>query len=167
MNKLFKGLDPVVNGNTKILILGSFPGEISRQRRQYFANKGNDFWKVWEKVISEPLVSEDWDLRKNLLLKHKIGLWDVYASAEQIGSSDKDLKNKILNDVNTFIKRNPKIQLFLITGNEAYNGFSNLNLKLAYYKIQSTPGANRRWYSTEDKVKEIKEILKRHNIQLE
>ena len=37
---------PVILTDGKILILGSFPSEISRRNRFYYTNPNNRFWKV-------------------------------------------------------------------------------------------------------------------------
>mgnify|MGYP000709337146 CR=1 FL=1 len=42
---------PVVNADTRILILGSLPGEISLAHGQYYANRHNRFWALVGAVI--------------------------------------------------------------------------------------------------------------------
>ena len=37
------GLPPVIDENTKILILGTLPSDMSLAAEQYYANPGNDF----------------------------------------------------------------------------------------------------------------------------
>jgi len=158
------GLAAVADESTEIMVLGSFPGKESRKAKQYYAQKGNDFWKVWQQVLGEPLASMNWDERKSALLKHGIGLWDVFSSAEQEGSSDDDLKNMSFNDFAKLID-NHNLKLFLVSGTKAYNSFLSLNVNIAHHKIQSTSGANRR-YSVDYKANEIKSLLREHNIKL-
>ena len=44
---------PVVDANTRVLVLGSLPGEISLAQGQYYANKQNRFWLLIGDIISE------------------------------------------------------------------------------------------------------------------
>ena len=38
--------EPVVNENTKILILGTIPGIASLKNQEYYGNPRNHFWKI-------------------------------------------------------------------------------------------------------------------------
>jgi hypoxanthine-DNA glycosylase len=38
--------DPIVDHNTRILILGSVPGAKSLEKIEYYGNKQNQFWKI-------------------------------------------------------------------------------------------------------------------------
>lgn len=61
--------EPVVNDKSKILILGSFPSVISRQKNFYYANKSNRFWKVMEDLFHQSI-----DDQKQFCLEHGIAL---------------------------------------------------------------------------------------------
>ena len=41
-----QGLAPLVTANTRLLVLGSFPGVRSLQWQQYYAHPQNHFWPV-------------------------------------------------------------------------------------------------------------------------
>ncbi|MFZ1606000.1 MAG: uracil-DNA glycosylase family protein, partial [Rhodoferax sp.] len=43
---VLQGLAPIVSPNTRVLILGSFPGVRSLQLQQYYAHPQNQFWKL-------------------------------------------------------------------------------------------------------------------------
>lgn len=47
------GLPPVVSQNTEILILGTLPSDMSIAASQYYANPGNDFWKLIGAVLNQ------------------------------------------------------------------------------------------------------------------
>jgi len=164
MVSLVKGLDPIVRDDTLMMVLGSFPSKESRRKGQYYANKENDFWKIWGRAIGEPLLDSGWESRKEIFLRHKIGLWDVFALAEQEGSSDAGLKNMVPNDLRAFLRRYPNVGFVMVAGDIAYEGFRGLNLDIPCYKIQSTSPSNRRWYTAEDKVNQIKGILRKINL---
>ena len=40
------GLPPAMDENTEILILGTLPSDMPLAAGQYYANSGNDFWKL-------------------------------------------------------------------------------------------------------------------------
>lgn len=114
-----KGLDPIIDENTEVLILGSFPGAESLSKQQYYANNRNYFWKIIREVTGENLVSKPYTEKLRVLLKNKIGLWDVFASCERNGSLDKNIKNGVLNDFERIKKKCPHLRLICFNGGKA------------------------------------------------
>jgi double-stranded uracil-DNA glycosylase len=47
---------PVVDARTRLLVLGSLPGEVSLARAQYYAHPRNHFWSLMEAVTGRSLV---------------------------------------------------------------------------------------------------------------
>jgi hypoxanthine-DNA glycosylase len=43
---MISSFQPIVDKNSKILILGTMPGETSLQLQQCYGHKGNKFWKL-------------------------------------------------------------------------------------------------------------------------
>ena len=85
---------PVVDAGTRILILGSLPGDLSLAACRYYANPRNRFWHLVGDVIDQPDLPElDYDARLTALLAAGIGLWDAAASAERPGSRDSAIRN--------------------------------------------------------------------------
>ena len=85
---------PVVSASTRILILGSLPGEMSLAAARYYANPRNRFWQLVGEVIARPdLPQLGYDGRLSVLLANGIGLWDAVASAERPGSLDGAIRN--------------------------------------------------------------------------
>ena len=37
---------PIIDGNTRILVIGTMPGAVSLERQEYYAHERNLFWKV-------------------------------------------------------------------------------------------------------------------------
>ncbi|MEA3270706.1 MAG: DNA-deoxyinosine glycosylase, partial [Pseudomonadota bacterium] len=73
---------PVVDAHTRVLILGSLPGEASLAQSQYYAHKQNQFWRLAGEVIGQDLPGMEYAARLQVLLAHRIGLWDVVAEAK-------------------------------------------------------------------------------------
>ena len=78
----------MTDAHTRILVLGSLPGEISLARGQYYANPQNQFWRLMAEVTGRPLPAMAYEQRLEALLEAGIGLWDVIAKAERAGSLD-------------------------------------------------------------------------------
>jgi len=80
---------PVVSPQTKVLILGSLPGEASLAAGRYYAHPQNQFWRLAGAAIGrEDLPALPYDDRLVALLAAGIGLWDTVASAQRKGSLD-------------------------------------------------------------------------------
>lgn len=51
---MFKSaLHPLTDNSTRILILGTMPGDQSIAKQQYYGNKGNHFWKIIFTIFNE------------------------------------------------------------------------------------------------------------------
>lgn len=136
-------LEAVYNTDSKILILGSFPSKKSREEGFFYGNPQNRFWKVLSYVLSEENIG-DTRLRKNLLLKHHIALWDVIQSCDIIGSDDKSIKNVIPADIGSIIK-NTDIRKIFTNGRAAKKFYDKLiypTLKEEAILLPSTSPAN-------------------------
>ena len=96
-DQLKRSFPPVVNGETRLLLLGSLPGEESLARQRYYANPRNQFWRLVGAVIETDLVAMDYQQRLEALLATRIGLWDVVASATRAGSLDGDIRGHSAN----------------------------------------------------------------------
>ncbi|MGX6971506.1 DNA-deoxyinosine glycosylase [Vagococcus bubulae] len=121
-----RGLDPIFNKDTRILILGSAPSEMSLKKQQYYGNNGNQFWKMMFAFFNVPFET-DYDKRVALLLDHQIGLWDVYHLFEREGSLDTSIKTVELNDFSDILTK-ANIQLIITNGKKAYDEVLENNL---------------------------------------
>src|SRR3954464_11650666 len=91
------GLPPVADENSRVLVLGSLPGDESLRLQQYYANPSNQFWSLLEGVFGAP-VGSDYDERLRFLANHRVALWDVLQSAERRGSGDDAITRERPND---------------------------------------------------------------------
>ncbi|MBQ9734511.1 MAG: DNA-deoxyinosine glycosylase [Clostridia bacterium] len=141
----YESFEPVINKDSKILILGSFPSVKSREQGFYYGHKQNRFWKMLERVFNKS-VPEDTASKIQFLLEHKIALWDVIKSSSITGSSDSDinLNNSIPVDFNELFTTYPNINLIICNGKKAaaiFNKF-NPNCKIKTLCLPSTSPAN-------------------------
>ena len=81
MDKLAHPFPPVVDEHCRILILGSFPSVRSRADGFFYGHPQNRFWRMLAAIFDEPFPA-DVPVKKALLLRHHIALWDVIASCE-------------------------------------------------------------------------------------
>lgn len=92
------GLAPVLAPDTRVLVLGSFPGAASLAAGRYYAHPRNQFWPLISAVVKEDLASLPYEERLPRLLAHRFGLWDVLAGCEREGSLDSAIRNPAAND---------------------------------------------------------------------
>lgn len=136
-----KGLDPIFNQDTNVLVLGSAPTEQSLKKPQYYGNNGNQFWKMLFNYYNVPFET-DYNQRVNFLLDHHIGLWDVYHLFEREGSLDTSFKTVELNDFSQILTQ-ADIKLIITNGKKAYDEVINNQLfpEIKIVPCISTSGA--------------------------
>ena len=115
------GFPPVIDKNTEILILGSLPSDISIRKGEYYANPQNQFWKIIFAIFNNGVPVVEYKKKLDLLLKNKIGLWDVLTEANRSGSLDSNIKEEVLNDFIGLFTDYPKIRLLAFNGDKAFN----------------------------------------------
>ena len=104
-------IPPVFDGKSRILILGSFPSQKSREQNFFYGHPQNRFWKTLAHVLEDQIpvsVAE----KRDFLLAHGIALWDVVASCEIQGSSDASIRNAIPNDLSQILQNAPIERIF-------------------------------------------------------
>jgi hypoxanthine-DNA glycosylase len=114
--------DPIVDGKTKVLILGTLPGPESLKTGQYYKKNSNCFWKIIYALNGQSPPIDYCD-RCSYLIENNIGVWDVLRYADRDGSSDTDIQNAEPNDFDMFLKKYPHIKGILFNGKEAEEQF--------------------------------------------
>ncbi|TKC83137.1 DNA-deoxyinosine glycosylase [Trinickia terrae] len=134
---------PVVDGNTRVLVLGSLPGEVSLAHNQYYAHKQNKFWFLVGDVIERDLVGMDYQDRLDTLLGHCIGLWDVVAKAQRVGSLDSRIRNHASNDLVALVETLPNLIAIAFNGGTAAKiGMRALGEKADRYQFIRLPSSS-------------------------
>jgi hypoxanthine-DNA glycosylase len=121
------GLPPVVDDATRVLVLGSMPGEISLQMQQYYAHPRNAFWRIMSDVIGVDLDA-DYQARVGQLLGAGIGLWDVLHLCDRPGSLDSAIVRETMeiNDFERLFNAHPGIVRVRFNGAKAAQVFARL-----------------------------------------
>jgi hypoxanthine-DNA glycosylase len=134
---------PVVDRNTRVLVLGSLPGEVSLAHNQYYAHKQNKFWVLVGDVIEMDLVGMDYSSRLDALLEHRIGLWDVVAEAQRAGSLDSRIRNHASNDLVALVETLPNLVAIAFNGGTAAKiGMRALEEQADRYRFVRLPSSS-------------------------
>ncbi len=107
---------PVVNANTRLLVLGSLPGDRSLAERRYYAHPQNQFWPLMSSVVARNLTELPYEDRLAALLDRGIGLWDVVATAHRPGSTDAAIRDIAGNDIAALAAGLPNLQAIAFNG---------------------------------------------------
>jgi len=135
--------DPVVDKQTRLLLLGSLPGEKSLAVQQYYANRQNRFWLLVSEVTGVDLLQLDYSTRLEALLKQGIGLWDVVAEAHRTGSLDSHIRDRNDNDLLGLLARLPHLRTIAFNGATAARiGLKVLGQKTSSYRIVQLPSSS-------------------------
>ena len=135
---------PSVDADTRLLILGSLPGDASIRQGEYYAHRGNAFWHLIGDVLEEDLRGQPYALRLKRLRARGVGLWDVIESAEREGSLDSRIRGAELRDLGLFAARLPALRAVAFNGKTAaLHGRRQLSARpgLTLIDLPSTSGA--------------------------
>ncbi|MCH8496079.1 MAG: DNA-deoxyinosine glycosylase [Balneolales bacterium] len=138
--------DSVSNADITILILGSMPGDKSIELGEYYGHPRNRFWKIISTITGNqlPLTYSD---KVELLLKSKIGVWDVAHKANRKGSLDSAIENVEPNDLDGFIAKHKNLKIIGFNGTKSkdlYDRYFDRYNGIEYVHLPSTSPANAR-----------------------
>lgn len=136
--------DPISNNDTTILILGTMPGVKSLELGEYYGHSRNRFWKTISTITDNvlPLTYTD---KRALLLKTKIGIWDVAHQANRKGSLDSAIINEEPNDLDNFIARHKNLKVVGFNGTKSkalFDKYFDRKRGIKYISLPSTSPAN-------------------------
>ena len=135
--------EPVFDGKSKVLILGTFPSVKSREGEFYYHHPQNRFWKLIAGLTGSEVPGTIGE-KKEMLLQNGIAIWDVIQSCDIVGSSDSSIKNVVPADI-SHVLEGSGIEKIFGNGNTAFQ----LYMKYCYgvtgremVKLPSTSPAN-------------------------
>ena len=164
---MLNALPPLVGVDTRLLILGSFPGVASLRAQQYYGHPQNHFWRILQAIWpSEPCNTGagSYQIRSEWLLSKKLGLWDVYASCEREGSLDSNIRHAVRNDFSGLRQLCPQLEAIAHNGGESFKHARHSSaLGLPVYRLPSTSPANASW-SFERKLAAWRGVFEKHGL---
>ena len=110
---------PHAGPGTRVLILGSLPGEASLAAGEYYAHPRNLFWHLVGGVIGRDLPALPYRARLATLEAAGIGLWDTIASARRAGSLDAAIREEEAAPLPDLIARLPRLRAVAFNGRKA------------------------------------------------
>ena len=153
------GLPPVIGPQTRLLVLGSFPGVASLRSQRYYGHPQNQFWRLLETLWNQPWGEATYEERLDVVRARGLGIWDVYASCEREGSLDSAIRHATLNDFAWVQGQCPRLQAIAHNGGESYRHARHTQaLGLPVYRLPSTSPANASW-SFERKLEAWREVF--------
>ena len=118
-NDLLTGLPPIIDAGVEVVVLGSFPSPASLAAQQYYAHPQNQFWRVMGELLEEPLAGQPYAERCAALLRHRVGVWDVYRHCRREGALDAAIEDAELNDFSALLCAAPRLRNAVFNGLEA------------------------------------------------
>ena len=145
-DRILHPIPPTWNGESDILILGSFPSVKSREMAYFYGHPQNRFWKVMSVLFEEdiPATAEG---RRAFLLRHRIAAWDVIAACRITGSSDSSIRDAEVNDLRPILEGAPIRQIFTNgkTADRLYRQYILPVTGIPAVCLPSTSPANAAW----------------------
>ena len=108
--------EPIIDKNSKILILGTFPSIKSFENSFYYSHPKNQFWDILA-IIFNDKKPETIEEKKEFLKKHKIALWDSICECKRKHGNSRDDNLEILKpcDIEKLLKKYPNIKKIAVT----------------------------------------------------
>ena len=146
MSERLQGLPPVIGRQTRLLLLGSFPGAASLAAGQYYAHPRNQFWPLLSALLDEDLRALPYARRLQRLRARGLGLWDVIAECQREGSLDSDIREARYNDLASLRRRAPQLAAVAHNGGESARAMAvTRTLGVPVLRLPSTSPANASW----------------------
>jgi len=137
--------EPIINAESKVLILGSLPSVKSREQGFYYGHPQNRFWKVISKIFGceEPRTIDE---KRAMLIDHHIAAYDSIYECDIIGSSDSTIENVVATDIAKLIK-GTEIGIIYCNGSTSYKYCVKYNkgLNIPIVCLPSSSPANASW----------------------
>jgi TDG/mug DNA glycosylase family protein len=145
-----QSFDPVLNAQSRVLILGSMPGKVSLLAGEYYAHPRNLFWRLMEELLGVDR-SAPYRERTAQLLARRVGLWDVLKACTRGTSLDSDIvpSSEDANDFAGLFEKCPEIRVVCFNGAKAAASFRRRVMPclgaredIVFHALPSTSPAN-------------------------
>jgi double-stranded uracil-DNA glycosylase len=119
---------PIVAASSRVLILGTMPGDESLRQQQYYAHPRNQFWRILAEIYHVPFP-ETYPEREALVLQKQLALWDVVQHCEREGSLDQAIRKAVPNDFQRLFTHYPTLRAIIFNGQKAHDLFEHKVVK--------------------------------------
>lgn len=119
---------PIIDTSSRLLILGTLPGDESLRQQQYYAHPRNQLWRILAAIYRVPFPATYPD-RSALVLQQQLALWDVVQHGEREGSLDQAIRHATPNDFQWLFATYPHLQAIVLNGRKAHDLFEHMVLK--------------------------------------
>ena len=115
-----RSFSPIATRRSRLLILGSMPGQVSLAQSQYYAHPRNAFWPIMAALLDFNAAAS-YRQRILELRRHGIALWDVLRLCRRPGSLDSAIESDTAqcNDLDTFLHLHTHIHTVCFNGAKA------------------------------------------------
>jgi len=140
MESRISSFSPIIDEESKILVLGSVPGVKSLEKQEYYAHPQNAFWRIIFELFNESFTNI-YSEKLAILTKNKIALWDVIDTCERKGSLDSEIRNEEANDIETLLKNHPNISAIFCNGGKSFKNLQKIlkdKSNIGVYLLPST-----------------------------
>ena len=146
MERIDHPFGPLFSGNSRVLILGSFPSVKSREQQFFYGHPQNRFWKVLAALYHQEIPATV-EQKKELILANGLALWDSIGSCVITGSSDASIREVRANDLSMILDDSP-IRKILCNGKTSWQMYEK-RIRPATGReavcLPSTSPANAQW----------------------
>ena len=135
---------PIVDPRSRVLVLGTLPGEESLRRRQYYAHPRNLFWPIIFALFGETPCA-DYAERLAFFATQRIALWDVCEIGERERSADTTIRRERPNAIDRLLDGHRLIRAVAFNGTGArrlYDRHFPRRPELTYLALPSTSPAH-------------------------
>jgi len=138
-----RSFPPIVDARSRVLVLGTLPGEESLRRQQYYAHPRNLFWPIVFALLGATPPA-DYDERLVFIAAHRIALWDVCEVGERERSADTTIRRERPNAIDRLLDEHRLIRAVAFNGTGArrlYDRHFPRRPELTYLALPSTSPA--------------------------
>jgi len=147
----------IINPNSSKIILGSFPGNMSNTKGEYYSHPSNQFWKLLD---IDPKLPYPEKIKK--LADKDIGVWDSLSYCTRLNNNsqetslDKNIQNQEYNDFEELLNKD-----LYFNGQAAFIEFKNAiekqNLPFNMNELEThvLPSSSGLWHGDSDTRKQI------------
>jgi hypoxanthine-DNA glycosylase len=143
-NPLLKSFAPLADDRSSVLILGTMPGPMALEKKEYYGYTHNQFWRVLPDILGErPPV--DYVAKLELLKRNRVALWDVIRSCRREGALDAAIECVTPNALPALLKKFPGIHTVFLNGKTSealYRRHFGKKILLPAYCLPSTSPAH-------------------------